>query len=169
MSAPFTIGRWICEQCGNRFDREKSGARPIRFCAQKCYHAWNRKKGSGGGRFVKGAEPWNKNLKGIHLSPASEWQKGCESHKRVPVGTETIRHRSREKQPRAFVKVAEPNTWRERAIVVWERANDRPVPAGHVIHHKDRNPLNDDPTNLEAMTRADHAREHRHDRMQKAA
>lgn len=164
---PVTIGsatgRWTCEQCGVRFDRERSGARPIRFCAQSCYHVWNRDNGAGGGRFSQGSQPWNKGLKGIHLSPSTEWQKGCESQKRVSIGTETIRKRGRETNPRAFVKVADPNTWKERAIVVWERHHGRSVPDGYVIHHKDRNPLNDSIDNLEALTRANHAREHRKD------
>jgi hypothetical protein len=29
------------------------------------------------GNFKKGNAPWNKDLKGIHLSPESEWKKGC--------------------------------------------------------------------------------------------
>jgi hypothetical protein len=169
MSNPVTIGRWTCEKCGNRFDRDKAGNRPIRFCTTGCYHAWNRENGSAKGRFPKGKEPWNKGLKGIHLSPGSEWRKGCESHKRVPVGTERIRHRRREKSPRAFVKVAEPNLWRERAVVVWETHHKRSVPRGYVIHHKDRNPLNDDIGNLQALSRADHAREHRNDMFQESA
>lgn len=165
MIEPVTIGRWTCEHCADRFDRDKSGNRPIRFCSQKCYHAWNRAHGSNEGRFTKGSQPWNKGLKGIHLSPHSEWKKGCQSHKRLPVGTERIRHRRREKQPRAFVKVAEPNTWRERAVVVWEHHHGRPVPSGYVIHHRDHNPLNDDISNLQALTRAEHAREHRRTRL----
>lgn len=30
----------------------------------------------GGKKFEKGSIPWNKDLKGIHLSPESEWKKG---------------------------------------------------------------------------------------------
>lgn len=163
-----TIGRWTCERCGERFDREKSGNRPIRFCGQNCYHAWNRENNSGGGRFQRGREPWNKGLKGIHLSPETEFKKGCKSHKRLPLGTERTRHRRREKNPRVFIKIAEPDTWKERAIVVWEKHHGRSVPKGYVIHHRDRNPLNDDISNLEAMTRADHAREHRSERLREA-
>lgn len=114
------------------------------------------------GQFTKGNEPWNKGLKGIHLSPETQWKKGCESNRKLPLGSVTIRHRKREAHPRAWVKVAEPNVWRERAKVEWERAYG-PVPKGMVIHHKDRNPLNDSLENLQAMTRAEHAREHEHD------
>lgn len=113
-------------------------------------------------KFQPGQEPWNKGVKGIHLSPKTEWKKGCESNRKLPLGSVTIRHRKRDKYPRAFVKIGEPREWRERAKVVWESANG-PIPSGCVIHHRDRNPLNDDLGNLECMTRAEHAREHEHD------
>lgn len=45
--------------------------------------------------------------------------------------------------------------------LVWAAANSATkVPDGCVIHHKDENKLNNDPTNLEMMTRKDHARLH---------
>ena len=111
-------------------------------------------------RFVKGQGPWNKGLKGIHLSPETEFKKGHESNRKLPIGAVTIRHRKREKSPRAWVKVAEPNVWRERAKISYE-ASHGPIPRGFVVHHIDRDPLNDSPENLEAMSRADHMKEHR--------
>lgn len=155
-------GRWTCEECGARFDRDKSGARPIRFCGQRCYHAWNRKSGSGGGRFPPGANPWNKGKKGIHLSPDTEFKKGRRSENWLPVGSVTTRV-DKQGNTRAWVKVAEPNRWRERAIVNWESFYGRPVPKGKVIHHKDRDTLNDAPANLQALTRAQHIKAHRKD------
>ena len=80
----------------------------------------------------------------------------------MPVGSVTIRHRKREKSPRAWIKIAEPNVWRERARVVYENKLG-PVPRGWVIHHIDRDPLNDRPENLIAMSRRDHVLEHEHD------
>lgn len=61
---------------------------------------------------------------------------------------------------RAFVKVANPSEWRERAKINWEKENG-PIPAGRVIHHKDRDVLNDAIENLAALTRAEHINEHR--------
>ena len=84
-------------------------------------------------------------------SPAS-------SRELVPVGT--VRHRTYRGVVRAWVKVAEPKKWRQRALVNWEAANG-PLPKGKLVHHKDRNPLNDDPSNLQALTRAEHLAEHR--------
>lgn len=149
---------WICEQCGAEFARDKSGTRPIRFCTQACYHAWAKARPNAG-QFKGGLSPWNKGLKGLRLSPETEWKKGRKSENWMPVGSETER-RDKNGRMRAFVKVSEPNVWRERALVVWEAMNG-PLPKGCVVHHKDRNSLNDAPTNLEAMTRAEHLKEHR--------
>tara|TARA_R100001244_G_scaffold2541_1_gene3930 strand:- start:9295 stop:9837 length:543 start_codon:yes stop_codon:yes gene_type:complete len=153
--------RWTCEQCGQAFSRHKSGGRPIRFCRLSCYHAWRADANLTAGQFVTGLIPWNKGVKGLRLSPATEWKKGQRGRNWMPVGSETVRtckggHR------RAFVKLAEPNVWRERAIVVWEAVNG-PLPEGMVVHHEDRDPLNDDLGNLTALTRAEHLAEHRNE------
>jgi hypothetical protein len=60
---------------------------------------------------------------------------------------------------RNFVKVAE-GKWRLNAIHVWETTNGKTVPHGYVIHHRDDNKLNDDPSNLECMSRPEHSRLH---------
>lgn len=112
-----------------------------------------------GGQFQSGNKPWNKGVKGLRHSPSTEFKKGRASERKLPVGTVTVRHRKKDKHPRAWVKVAEPSVWRERSKVVWEASNG-PVPRGSVVHHKDRNPLSDEISNLQAMTRAEHAREH---------
>lgn len=109
--------------------------------------------------FKKGAKPWNKGKKGLRLSPETEFKKGCKSNRIMPIGSETVRKCTNGKL-RAFVKVANPSEWRERAKVNWEKVNG-PLPKGLVIHHKDRNELNDAPENLEALTRAEHINEHR--------
>ena len=99
-------------------------------------------------------------MKGIHLSPATEWKRGQTSLRKMPVGAVVIRRRTREDESRAFVKVADPNVWLARAQFVWMQANGG-IPAGHVIHHIDRNPLNDAIENLSLETRASHLLEHR--------
>lgn len=43
--------------------------------------------------------------------------------------------------------------------LIWEHTNG-PLPAGHEVHHKDHDKTNNDPSNLVAMTKADHARLH---------
>lgn len=153
---------WICETCKAEFKRDRTGDRPIRFCSQPCYHAWRAETGIKSGQFKSGQTPWNKGIKGLRLSPETEFKKGQKSLKKLPVGSVTIRHRARDKGPRAWVKVGEPDIWRERAKIVWEEQNG-PIPDRMVIHHKDRDSLNDEPSNLEALTRAEHIREHRHE------
>lgn len=46
---------------------------------------------------------------------------------------------------------------------VWEQANG-PIPDGHHIHHRDHNPLNNDPGNLQLLTAAEHRDHHGRDR-----
>jgi HNH endonuclease len=43
--------------------------------------------------------------------------------------------------------------------VVWERTHG-PIPDGYVVHHKDSNPRNNEPANLELLTHAAHSRLH---------
>lgn len=43
---------------------------------------------------------------------------------------------------------------------VWEHANGRKIPAGYYIHHKDHNPKNNDPGNLELMDPKGHRELH---------
>lgn len=152
---------WICEQCDCDFQRSRSGARPVRFCSQICYHNWNRKNGNSG-RFKKGHSTWNKNLKGIHLSPGSEFKKGHKNPNQVPVGTVRIRERNRPKNKntkRAYIKIAEPNKWMERCHYVWEKRHGK-IPKGMIVHHMDNNPLNDSLSNLALVTRGTHGRIH---------
>lgn len=102
--------------------------------------------------------PENAIRPGQRISPATEFKPGQPAHNKLSVGSVTIR--TLEGVRRAFVKIAEPNVWRERAKVEWERAHGQRVPRGLVIHHRDRNPLNDHPDNLVALTRKQHALEH---------
>lgn len=45
-------------------------------------------------------------------------------------------------------------------VEVWERHHGRPVPDGHQIHHVDFDKLNNDPSNLLAVTPTEHKRLH---------
>lgn len=154
------MAEWICEHCGVGFKRDRAGERKIRFCSQECYHAWRKENKVSGGQFIKGTIPWNKDIKGIHLSPETEFKPGHKSNKILPVGTVRIRTYSRNGRQRAWIKTAEPNTWELRCRVVWEE-NFGKIPDGLVIHHIDRNTLNDEVTNLAAISRAAHMNEHR--------
>jgi hypothetical protein len=112
--------------------------------------------------FQHGHKTWNAGLKGLHLNPETEYKKGRCSEKWLPIGSIRIRtHKS--DGPRAWVKISDPNIWKLRAVLVWEE-NHGPLPKGMLVHHQDRNTMNDVPTNLQSLTRAEHAREHSRDR-----
>lgn len=155
-----------CDQCGRSYRCKPSHAERRRFCSKRCLGISNGERlqaqraeyaaRTGSRNF--GVEPWSKtHAKGRHLSPASEFKRGQRPANLMPVGSVTIRKTKSGR--RAFVKVAEPNRWKERATVVWE-ATHGPLRKGRVVHHRDRNPLNDELSNLEALTRAQHAEEH---------
>lgn len=114
------------------------------------------------GRFLPGHNysPKTQFKKGVHAAPATEFKAGQDAHNRLPVGSVRVRRETHTGLDRAWVKTVEPNVWRKRAVVVWEAAHG-PVPRGSVVHHRDRDSLNDDIDNLQAMTRKQHADEHR--------
>lgn len=109
--------------------------------------------------FKKGNRPWNKGIKGLHLSPATEFKKGQRSINWQSVGSLVIRTSKKNKQ-RWHIKVANPNKWILYAVFVWEKYNGL-LPKGKLIHHKDENTLNDNIENLQAVTRGEHINIHR--------
>lgn len=77
------------------------------------------------------------------------------------VGEVTVRTRhSRGGVQRAWVKIAEPNSWKLRAVLVWESVHG-PAPRNRCIHHIDGNSLNDDPANLALVSMSEHLALHR--------
>ena len=157
---------YICEGCGSSFRRESKGANRNKFCSHSCFVA-HRVVGNkyaaghiGPTCFKPGLVPWNKGVRGLHLSPGSEFKPGCESLKRVPVGTERLRNSPQKNDPRWFIKTEEPNVWRLRAHVIWENANG-PIPRGLLVHHIDKDRLNDSLSNLMLVGRAAHLLIHR--------
>jgi hypothetical protein len=127
----------VCPQCGTAFYHRKSART---FCGLSCYHAHERANPNSGTR-----------------------QMGEVPHNKLPVGSVRIRQRrNRSEGPRAWVKVAEPNVWRLRAVLEWEKAHGVLAP-GLVVHHVNRDTLDDRIENLEAIDRASHLLEHRHE------
>jgi hypothetical protein len=154
-----------CLQCGVDYAADHKRRR---YCGLACYGASKVGKPIVGS-WKPGSVPWNKNLKGIRLSPHSEFKAGHSLNDPAPLGAVRIRCRNGRKEgPRAWVKIAQPNKWRLRAQIEWERVNG-PLQDGLVIHHRDRDSLNDDPSNLVALTRSEHAREHHAEMIESAA
>lgn len=168
-----------CEICSKEFDVKPYRVKTARFCSRSCKGVWVagfafkdidqkykmgnqwRKGICPSNPFEKGNKPWNKGMKGIHLSPLSEFKAGQRPEKRAKLGEQRNR-KCRGGEIRCFVKVAHPNKWVLRAHHVWI-AEKGYIPKGNIIHHHDRNPLNDDISNLRCLTRKEHVDEHRKD------
>ena len=105
------------------------------------------------GRFEKGNVPSNKGKKG-YCSPGSEkgwFKKGHIPHNCVPVGTEAMTTDGYLK-----IKVAEPNQWRFKHIMEWEKHKGK-IPDGYMISFKDGNHYNCSIENLMCITRNENA------------
>jgi hypothetical protein len=166
-----------CVECGQGYWVKPYRRAKSRFCSQHCAGAFRCKETLNVGpkpwaaanldghrhkstsRFPKGHKPWNFHLKGIHLSPETEFKPGRNSEKTVPVGTVSIRN-DKNGTPRAHVKTEAG--WELRARLVYMASNGE-IPSDKVIHHIDGNSLNDDVSNLVALTRAEHIAVHRAD------
>ncbi len=163
----------VCRRCGAQtppYARPKRKRHYAIFCSKECHHLWRADRWAGNklrqglvpvNAIPPGTEPWNKGVTGIHLSPATEFKPGHSGTRRLPVGAVTQRA-DKNGTVRAWVKIAEPNRWVLRAVKVYCDTYGK-VPRSHVVHHKDRNSLNDDPRNLEALTRSQHINVHRDD------
>jgi hypothetical protein len=100
--------------------------------------------------FKKGATPWNKDMKGIRLSPKSEFKEGQFVGPEHPSWKGGIQ-----------IPVAD-------CVYLWNGSNKRvrrprkiyeeqygKIPKGYIIWHIDGNKHNDDIDNLEAISRAE--------------
>ena len=168
-----------CEICSRAFHVKPYRQATARFCSGSCRATWvgslphNRRpkpwmignklaEGHKPNRtsFKPGLTPWNSGRKGLHLSPTTEFKPGrTVGPETKPIGALSIRRRKKDPGPRAYVKIALPNRWRLRAILVWEAANG-PVPPGKLVHHQNRDTLDDNIDNLRCLTRAEHLLEH---------
>lgn len=77
--------------------------------------------------FSKGHQTWNKGLKGIMKANKSSFKKGNIPAVYKPVGSERISSEGYHQ-----IKVADPNVWRYKHVVIWEEANG-PIPEGHAV------------------------------------
>jgi len=128
-------------------------------------------------RFKKGHRPWNAGLKGLHLSPSTEFKPGCMRGQAArnwrPLGSISVRNDSlprrlrgrkrRNGQPwprrqRRFIKVRDfglPQTrWVPVARYFWELAYG-PIPPGMSVVYADGDSMNDSLANYRLVTRAE--------------
>jgi hypothetical protein len=105
------------------------------------------------GRFDKNHVPPNKGRKGYH-SPGSEkgwFKKGQRSWNHAEVGAEAWTTDGYLK-----VKIAEPNKWRQKHILVWEKHNG-PIPEGFMVTFKDQDHANCSIENLALISKSENA------------
>lgn len=72
-------------------------------------------------------------MRGRPCTSNAKYKKGNRPHNAVPVGTEV-----KKDAEYWWVKIAEPNQWRQKHILIWEAAHG-PVPAGHCLKFLDGN------------------------------
>lgn len=111
--------------------------------------------------FKKGHIPWNKGIKGIHNSPNTEFKKGRVSKNKRDIGSITLR--THKGETRQWIKVAEPNKWKLYSVYLWETYNGMKPPKGYVIHHINKDKLDDRIDNLKLLSRSEHINIHRDD------
>lgn len=110
------------------------------------------------GRFEKGNIPANKGThpKTVGRMAETQFKKGRMPKNHLPVGSVRVRRSYKGKKPYVWEKVAEPNQWRMKHVLEWERYNG-PVPKGKIVVFADGDTLNTDISNLILVSRSQHA------------
>lgn len=99
------------------------------------------------GRFEKGNIPFNKGTKGLTSANKTSFKKGNKPINHRPVGSERVTV-----DGYIEIKVAEPNKWRLKHQVVYEKYKGK-VPKGYTIIFADKNRQNFDMDNLIIVSR----------------
>jgi hypothetical protein len=115
----------------------------------------NRKLNTGRtGCYEKGHVPFNKGKKGLIIGGVeTQFKKGRKPYNYKPVGSERVRtahadrHHTYSGDDYIDVKVADPNVWKGKHILIYEKHHGL-VPKGHAVIFGDGNNRNFDPNNL---------------------
>ncbi|MDD2401679.1 MAG: HNH endonuclease signature motif containing protein [Clostridia bacterium] len=109
----------------------------------------NHKLSSGlDGRFKPGHVSFNKGKKGVGGWEPTQFKKGNNPWNYKPIGAERV-----DGYGYTNIKIANPNVWKGKHILIWEKENG-PVPKGHVVIFGDGNKCNFDINNLILVSRA---------------
>lgn len=100
-------------------------------------------------QFKKGHSSWNKGKRFPGNINSGCFKKGHSPHNHKPVGSERI-----DVDGYTLVKVAEPNKWRLKHVVIWENENG-PVPKTHSVLFLDQNKRNFSLDNLKLVSKAE--------------
>ncbi|WP_292387621.1 HNH endonuclease [Methanosarcina sp. UBA5] len=101
-------------------------------------------------RFQKGGTPWNKGLRGIHMNSDTEFKEDQYVEENHPSWKGGVQVHNKDG---VYLWIGK-NSRIRRARKVYEDTY-REIPRGYVTYHKDRNNLNDHPSNLVAISRAE--------------
>lgn len=168
----------LCSICKTEY-KVKPYRKNSLFCSLKCKGVWHSKKMKGN-NFAEGHKPWNngikglhlspntefkighnvwnKNLKGIHLSPDSEFKLGHTTIRHVPIGTVTMRI-DRSGTGRHWIKIGDPFVWILYSHFLWQKEGLE-IPFDMVIHHINGDSSDDRIENLQCLTRSEHTKIH---------
>lgn len=102
------------------------------------------------GQFLKGHIPYNKGLKGIHNSPETEFKKG------QTAGANNYNWKGGVQKPASDVVLLYAGVGERlcRPRVIYEQHFGK-IPTDYIVIHKDGDRYNDNPNNLEAISRAE--------------
>lgn len=135
----------IVELMNKKFDRE--------FTVELVKNAIGRYKLNTGfnGRFEKGLIPHNKGQKGVCAKGA---EKGWFKKGQTPINHKLVGSERITKDGYIMLKVAEPNKWRLKHVVEWEKHNGK-LPKNHALIFLDRNKQNTSIDNLKLVSRSE--------------
>lgn len=138
------MARMVNEKFGTNFTAEQI----------KCYRSRYMLDSGLTGYFPKGNIPPNKDKKmsaeAYAKAAPTMFKKGHRPHNAHPVGTERVDS----KDGYIYVKIAEPNVWKQKHHILWEEYHG-PIPKGHVITFLDGNKNNVVIENLAMITNAE--------------
>lgn len=103
------------------------------------------------GQIKKGGTPWNKGVTGYMGSNETSFKSGESHFRHKAIGSERYRMKSGKRT--IVTKVAEPNEWRAKHLVVWESVNGK-LPPNHCIKFLDNDHTNCKIDNLICVNRA---------------
>ena len=108
------------------------------------------------GQFKTGLVPWNKDLKGIRLSPATEFKKGNLPAQTKYDGCIRKRRHGPSKTDYFYIRISQ-SKWKPLHHYNWEKLHGK-IPPKHIVAFKDGNSTNPNIENLVLMSRADNVR-----------
>lgn len=108
------------------------------------------------GQFRKGNIPWNKGMKGIHLSKESEFKVNENVGSDHPSWNGGVHYNKKD-----CIYLWDGSKRRIRRPRKIYEENFGPIPEGHVVIHIDGNRYNDEPSNLRAISRSENLKRNR--------